>query len=51
MGVDLSKPLNDIIQVVVEQVLKKNNGNKTKTAESLKISRATLWRLLKNNGS
>lgn len=51
MGVDLSKPLNDIIQVVVKQVLKKNNGNKTKTAESLKISRATLWRLLKNNGS
>lgn len=39
--------LHDIIVQDIKQALKENNGNKTKTAKELNISRATLWRYLK----
>ena len=42
-----NKTLHDIIVDNVKSVLAENNGNKTKTAQQLNISRATLWRYLK----
>ena len=45
--IDLSDSLENITTAIVRQVLRMNNGNKSQTAESLGISRATLWRILK----
>lgn len=42
-----NKTLHDIIVDNVKSVLAENNDNKTKTAQQLNISRATLWRYLK----
>lgn len=39
--------LFDYIKQIVLNVLEQNNGNQTKTAEQLGISRTTLWRYLK----
>lgn len=41
--------LSDIIYTAVVQALDSNKGNRTKTAQQLNISRATLWRYLKRN--
>lgn len=41
------KTLHDIIVENIRRKLIENNGNKTKTAQQLDISRATLWRYLK----
>lgn len=40
------KSLNKKIMNYINEVLAENNGNKSKTARDLKISRATLWRYL-----
>ncbi|MGX7100001.1 helix-turn-helix domain-containing protein [Globicatella sanguinis] len=40
--------LNDYIKEIIEDVLAQNEGNQTKSAEQLGISRTTLWRYLKN---
>lgn len=39
--------LLDYIKAIIQQVLNQNDGNQTKTAEQLGISRTTLWRYLK----
>lgn len=44
---DLSSPLSTINHEIVKYVLKKNNGNQTHAAQSLNISRTTLWKMLK----
>ncbi|WP_220444487.1 PrpR N-terminal domain-containing protein [Pediococcus acidilactici] len=41
--------LEDVIYQTIVDTILKNNGNKTAAAKQLKISRATLWRYLKNN--
>ena len=43
------KTLFDYNQDLVKMVLESNNGNQTKTAKQLGISRTTLWRYLKIN--
>lgn len=40
--------LFDYTKEIILNVLEQNNGNQTKTAEQLGISRTTLWRYLKN---
>jgi len=35
---------------IVKKTLEKNRGNRIKTAEELSISRATLWRKIKQYG-
>lgn len=47
VGIDLNRPLNEIIQDVVRRVYEANNMNQTHTAKHLGISRSTLWRMLK----
>lgn len=42
-----NKDLEEIKQLIIEKILIDNNGNKTKTAQNLQISRSTLWRYLK----
>jgi transcriptional regulator with PAS, ATPase and Fis domain len=49
-GVMPSMTLNDMMIRVVEQVLSENNGNQSKTARQLGISRTTLWRYLGREG-
>ncbi|WP_246005593.1 sigma-54-dependent Fis family transcriptional regulator [Companilactobacillus insicii] len=44
-----AKTLHEITREAVTNVLFKNSGNKTKTAKELEISRATLWRYLKED--
>lgn len=44
-----SQTLADIIHAATVQALDSNKGNRTKTAQQLNISRATLWRYLKRN--
>ena len=46
-ALDLSGTLDDITRRVIQQVLQEENGNQSKTAERLGISRTTLWRILK----
>ena len=43
-----NKTLFDYMQEIVLAALDQNNGNQTKTAKQLGISRTTLWRYLKN---
>ncbi|SKA93688.1 Transcriptional regulator containing PAS, AAA-type ATPase, and DNA-binding Fis domains [Caloramator quimbayensis] len=45
---DLSRPLSEINKEIVTMVLEAKNGNQSKAAESLGISRTTLWRLIKS---
>ena len=46
-GLDLNRPLDDIIRDVVIRVYEEENMNQTHTAKRLGISRSTLWRMLK----
>lgn len=46
-GIDLDRPLNDIMRDVVRRVYEAKNMNQTHTAKHLGISRSTLWRMLK----
>lgn len=48
---DLSRSLSEINKSIVREVLEVYGGNQTKAAESLDISRTTLWRLIKSNKS
>ncbi|WP_176458915.1 AAA-type ATPase lid domain-containing protein [Caldifermentibacillus hisashii] len=41
--------LKEITHEIVKEALKKNDGNQTKTAKELKISRSTLWRILRDD--
>lgn len=45
--IDLSCSLDEITHRIARQVLENCGGNHTKASQSLKISRATLWRMLK----
>ncbi|MDV3426359.1 MAG: PrpR N-terminal domain-containing protein [Bacillota bacterium] len=45
---DISLPLSEINKEVAKMVLEANNGNQSKTAQSLGISRTTLWRIIKS---
>lgn len=46
-SLDLSLPLQQINQEIIRIVLEKNGGNQSLAAQSLGISRTTLWRMLK----
>lgn len=45
---DLSRPLSEINKEIAAIVLEAQNGNQSKAAESLGISRTTLWRIIKS---
>jgi len=45
-SLDLSHPLSQINREIAFMVLETQNGNHSKTAKSLGISRTTLWRLI-----
>lgn len=45
---DISRPLSEINKEVADIVLEANNGNQSKAAQSLGISRTTLWRIIKS---
>lgn len=47
-ALDLSRPLNEIDREIVQIVLEKHGDNQTRAAQSLGISRTTLWRMLKD---
>ncbi len=47
MTIDPHKTLNSINVDIANEVVKKCGGNQTKAAQSLGISRTTLWRLIK----
>ena len=44
---DLSQPLALIEREIVRMVLEKSGDNQSRAAQSLGISRTTLWRMLK----
>ena len=44
---DLNRTLNEIIRDIVDHTLERENGNQSRTANRLGISRTTLWRLLR----
>ena len=44
---DLNRPLNEITLDIIRQVIANEQGNQKKAAETLGISRTTLWRMLK----
>ena len=44
---DLNRSLDEISQDIVRQVLSDCGGNQSAAAKRLKISRSTLWRMLK----
>lgn len=46
-SLDLSQPLGSIEREIVRMVLEKNGDNQSRAAQSLGISRTTLWRMLK----
>lgn len=46
-GLDLNKTLEEINQDIIQQVLKEENYNYTRTAARLGISRSSLWRKTK----
>ncbi|PKM54891.1 MAG: propionate catabolism operon regulatory protein PrpR [Firmicutes bacterium HGW-Firmicutes-5] len=48
-GIDLSQSLHEINQEIVQIVLRESDGNQSKAAKRLAISRTTLWRYLKEN--
>ena len=45
--ISLNKPLNEITRDIIQNVLDKCDGNQSKAAKQLGISRSTLWRYLK----
>lgn len=45
---DLSRPLSEISKEIATLVLEANNDNQSKAAQSLGISRTTLWRIIKS---
>jgi DNA-binding NtrC family response regulator len=45
-GLDLTKPLPEIMRDVISLVLKQENMNQTKAAKRLGISRSSIWRKL-----
>jgi transcriptional regulator with PAS, ATPase and Fis domain len=45
---ELSRPLSEINKEIAMIVLEAHNGNQSKAAESLGISRTTLWRIIKS---
>ena len=49
-SIDLSRSLDEITRDIVLQVYASENKNQTRTANRLKISRSTLWRILKDQG-
>ena len=44
---DLLRPLKDVERDVVRLVVKRYDGNQTKAAQTLGISRTTIWRMLR----
>lgn len=46
---NMKPTLEDYNKFIINQVLEKNDGNKSKTSEELGISRTTLWRILNSN--
>lgn len=46
---DLHRPLDNIMQDVVRQVVANENGNRKRAAEILEVSRTTVWRMLKES--
>lgn len=46
-SLDLARPLEEINRDIVRIILDKNDGNQSQTAQSLGISRTTLWRMLR----
>lgn len=46
--IDINKPMAEIEKDIAKAIVIKCNGNKTKAAEKLGITRTTLWRLLSN---
>lgn len=45
---DISRPLSEINKEVADMVLEAHSGNQSKAAQSLGISRTTLWRIIKS---
>lgn len=45
---DISRPLSEINKKISEMVLEAHDGNQSKAAQSLGISRTTLWRMIKS---
>ena len=43
------KTLDQITNEIISEVLNQENGNQSRTAKRLGISRSTLWRVLQNN--
>jgi len=48
LGLNLKQPLDNIIDDIIQIVMKEENMNQTKVTERLGISRSTLWRRLSN---
>lgn len=46
-SIDLLRPLRDIERDIVRMVVDKYDGNQTRAAETLGLSRTTVWRMLK----
>ena len=45
--VNLHRPMDEIEADIVRRVMKETGGNQTETAKILKLSRTTLWRIIK----
>lgn len=50
MGIDLNKTMSEIEYEVIRLILSEPGMTQSKASDRLKISRSTLWRILKNNG-
>ena len=46
-----NKTLEEINYEIIKEVIKKENGNQTKAAEHLQISRSTIWRILNKHSN